>query len=115
MNQSLRVQELSISGADNGMYTTTSGGTGPSLGVAEGYAVLADTAITNTGPSVITGDIGVSPGSAITGFPPGTVIGTIHTTDASAAQARIDMHAAYLALQALTPTATLTGMDLGGM
>jgi hypothetical protein len=53
------------------------------LGTDGAFAVLAGQAVTNTGPSVINGDLGVSPGSAVTGFPPGTVVnGTIHTADA---------------------------------
>ena len=55
------------------------------LGTATSYAVLAGSAVTNTGPSVISGDVGVSPGTAVTGFPPGQVIGgTIHAADAAA-------------------------------
>src|SRR5205085_1833825 len=46
------------------------------LGTAAAFAVLGGAAVTNTGPSVLSGDLGVSPGTAISGFPPGTVLGT---------------------------------------
>ena len=67
----------------------------PSLGTATGFAVLGATTVTNTGLSVITGDLGVSPGSAITGFPPGIVVGTIRANDGVAAQAKADATVAY--------------------
>lgn len=58
------------------------------LGTATSFAILAGQTVTNTGPSIISGDLGVSPGSAVTGFPPGTVInGTQHVADAVALQA----------------------------
>jgi len=68
------------------------------LGTAELFAILAGSAITNTGPSVINGDVGVHPGTSITGFggnPNGTVNGDIHEADAVAAQAKEDLTAAY--------------------
>lgn len=65
------------------------------LGTADSFAVLAGTTVTNTGPSVITGDLGVSPGTAITGFPPGLVNGVQHSADAVALQAKSDLVAAY--------------------
>ncbi|QOV89027.1 SdrD B-like domain-containing protein [Humisphaera borealis] len=87
------------------------------LGTAESFAALAGASVTNTGPTVLQGDLGVSPGNAITGFPPGIVNapGTIHTTDAVAAQAEADALTAYNNLAGLATTATLTGQDLGGM
>jgi hypothetical protein len=72
------------------------------LGTAQSFAVLAGTTVTNTGPSVITGDLGVSPGSACTGLPapctgggPGIVNGNIHKTDATAASAQAALTTAY--------------------
>jgi len=85
------------------------------LGTAGSYAVLAGSTVTNTGPSVLTGDLGVSAGCAVTGFPPGSVSGTIHKCDAAAAQAQRDLTTAYNAAKGLSTTMTLTGKDLGGM
>jgi len=73
--------------------------------------------VTNTGLSVISGDIGLSPGSSITGFPPGVVTAgsTIHIDDAVAVQAKTDLTAAYNTLIALPCQTDLTGTDLGGL
>ena len=66
------------------------------LGTADSFAVLAGTTVTNTGPSVISGNLGVAPGAAVTGFPPGIVTGgTIHSADAVALQAQSDLTTAY--------------------
>jgi len=86
------------------------------LGSAQSFAVLAASTATNTGPTIITGDLGVSPGTAITGFPPGIVVGgTIHAGDAVAAQAHSDAVIAYASLVGLTcPAANnLSGKVLG--
>lgn len=87
------------------------------LGTAETYGVLAGSTVTNTGPSVIAGNVGVSPGLAVVGFPPGIVLppGTIHAGDAAAAAAQGDLTTAFLALQGLPSQVNLTGQDLGGL
>jgi Ice-binding-like/Bacterial Ig-like domain (group 3) len=86
----------------------------PNLGTAASFAVLAASTATNTGPTVITGDLGLSPGTSVTGFPPGTLIGTAHVADAVASRAQTDLKAAYDDAAAQPPTANLTGQDLGG-
>ncbi len=89
--------------------------TAPSLGAAQSFAVLGATTVTNTGPSVLTGDLGVSPGTAITGFPPGTLTGTTYSAGATALQAQSDLTAAYNNIAGQTCNTALTGLDLGGM
>jgi Ice-binding-like len=84
------------------------------LGVADSFAVLAGSTITNTGPSTINGDLGLSPGTAVTGFPPGTVNGTIHAADGVAGQAQADLTTAYVDAAGRTPPLAVSG-DLGGL
>ena len=72
-------------------------GTSPILVEAESYSVLGYSTVTSTGPTTVTGDLGVYPGSAVTGFPPGTVgpPGVLHAADGHAAAAQIDNSAAF--------------------
>lgn len=89
-----------------------------SLGSAETFGVLGATTVTSTGATTVTGNIGVSPGSAITGFPPGVIInGALHAADATATQAHADLATAYTAFSGLAspPANNLSGQDLGGM
>jgi len=68
----------------------------PPLGTAQSFAVLGATPnVNNTGPTIVTGDLGVSPAAAVVGFPPGTVIGTIHAADTIAASAQSANTTAY--------------------
>lgn len=84
------------------------------LGTTTSFAVLAGRTVTNTGPSVISGDLGVSPGTAITGFPPGKVVhGTTHAADAVALKAQADLKTAYNDAAGRTPVTTVS-KDLGG-
>lgn len=83
----------------------------PAMGTARGFAVLGASAVTNTGNSVLTGNLGISPGTSITGFPPGTFTGSEHIADATAAAAKASAQAAYTDLQARTPTTIATALD----
>lgn len=83
------------------------------LGTAGTYSVLGGQAVTNTGPTTLGGDLGVSPGAAITGFPPGLVGGATHSGDAAAAQAQSGLTVAYDDAAGRAPTATVAG-DLVG-
>jgi hypothetical protein len=99
-----------------GSATNAGAQTAPGLGAAASYAVLGGQTVTNTGPTTINGDLGVSPGTAVTNFPPGIVTGgSIHSADANALDAQGAVTTAYNALAAQPCTADLTGQDLGGM
>ena len=65
------------------------------LRLAGNFAVLAGSTVTNTGPTTVNGDLGVSPGSAVTGFPPGVLVGTRHAADPAASLAIGDLLTAY--------------------
>jgi hypothetical protein len=86
------------------------------LGTANSFAILAGAGVTNTGPSVINGDLGTSPTPAVTGFggaPNGTVNGAIHQADALAGQAQADLTTAYNNAAGQGPVNTLA-TELGG-
>ncbi|MET1077965.1 MAG: ice-binding family protein [Pseudomonas sp.] len=79
------------------------------------FGALAGSTLTNTGPTVVNGNLGVSPGNSIIGFPPGVVIGTIHAADATAAQAQLELVADYTTAANTACNTDLTGQDLGGL
>jgi LPXTG-motif cell wall-anchored protein len=83
------------------------------LGTAADFSVLAASTVTNTGPSVLAQSLGVSPGSAAVGFPPGTVGGETHLGDAVALQAQDDLTTAYNDAAGRTPFTNLPA-ELGG-
>jgi type VI secretion system secreted protein VgrG len=86
-----------------------------SLGSASTFAALGATTVTSDGATMLTGDLGVSPGAAITGFGPGVVNGTTHLGDGVAAQAQSDAMTAYATAAGLAPGHSLSGQDLGGL
>ncbi|TVQ61516.1 MAG: DUF3494 domain-containing protein [Phycisphaerales bacterium] len=96
-----------------GLATHTQGGI--EMGTAMTYAVHGAAGVTNTGPSVITGDLGAWPTGSVTGFPPGIVNGTMNIGNAAAMQAHSDATTAYNTIAGLSPTQNLTGTDLGGL
>ncbi|WP_326560780.1 ice-binding family protein [Micromonospora sp. NBC_01796] len=98
-----------MSSTDSGTSAATAA---VSLGTAAQFAVLAASTITNTGPTTVTGDLGLSPGTSVTGFPPGVVNGTQHVADAVAAQAKTDLGTAYD--DAAARVSTTTPVELGG-
>src|SRR3989339_256860 len=99
---------LGLTGATFARAATTVG-----LGTADNFAVLAGTTVTNTGDTVINGDLGLSPGSSVTGFLPGIVNGVEQIANEIALQAKEDLIKAYDRTTGLTPTSTI-GTELGG-
>jgi hypothetical protein len=88
------------------------------LGTAKPFVVLGGQSVTNTGPSVLNGDLGVSPGTSITGFGlPAVVNGTTHNSNAVALNAQADALTAYdvAAGEPVSPGNVLTGLDLGDL
>jgi hypothetical protein len=82
----------------------------PNIGL---FSVLAGSTVTNTGSTVVSGDVGVSPGTAVTGFPPGLASGTIHSADGAASLAQAVLTAAYIDAAARTGGTPVAG-DLVG-
>jgi hypothetical protein len=83
------------------------------LGSADNFAILGGSTITNTGTSVINGDLGLNPGTSVTGFPPGVLNGTQQVANATSLQAKNDLTTAFLSL-ASQSSATTIASELGG-
>lgn len=84
------------------------------LGSAAAFGVLAAATTTSTGATTINGDLGVSAGAAVTGFPPGIVNGAIHAGDPAAAQAQSDLTTAYLNAQGRMNAPVTVAGNIGG-
>ena len=86
------------------------------LGAANSFAVLGYSTVTNTGPSTISGDIGLHSGSSVTGFPPGVqTSGAMYVSDALSLQARTDANNAFTSASGQTPVTSLGAVELGGL
>jgi len=100
----------------NGIPVQSSSQSTVELGAAANFAVLAGSAITSTGATNITGDLGLSPGTSIGGFPPGILVGTQLINTIQSSQAKLDLTAAYndIAGRTSTDIVTLSG-NIGGL
>jgi hypothetical protein len=99
------------------LFTAAHGIEPISLGLAHRYAVLAGSTVTSSGTvgTVVTGDIGIFPGTTITGFPPAVLNGAVDSANVASGDAQGSLTTAYNVAAGLPFNTTLTGSDLGGM
>lgn len=83
----------------------------PALGTARTFAILGASAVTNTGASALTGNLGIFPGTSITGFPPGTFTGVEDIANVAAQNAQTSALAAYTDMHARSSTVIATALD----
>ena len=88
--------------------------TQPALGTAANFGVIGSSTVTNTGPTVISSNLALDPGTSVTGFPPGTA-GVQEIHNAVSLQAQSDLGIAYTDAATAPSTQDLSGTDLGGL
>jgi len=81
----------------------------PAPSLLSSFGALAHSTLTNTGNTVITGDLGLYPGTSVTGFPPGLVSGAEHITDGAAAAGQDAALAQFTSGNALPGGTTIAG------
>jgi hypothetical protein len=110
-NNTIRAQSGSIAGFAGAIVTSAPA---PILGTASTYGILAGSTVTCVTGGTINADVGVSPGSTLTGFPPCAITGATNLANAASAQAQVDLTAAFNQLAGLPCGTVITPADLGG-
>ncbi len=95
--------------------TATAGQASVVLDGAGEFAVLSGSTVTSIGTTSLTGDLGLSPGTAVTGFPPGIMTGSVHIGDPTAIQAQLDLTTAYNDAAGRTVGPVTIAGNLGGL
>jgi hypothetical protein len=105
---------IPLDAANGGHVAPSSSLAAVNLRSAQSFAILAGATLTSTGQSEITGNVGIFPGSAMTGFPPGIIHGQLHVAGPVAGQAESDLKAAYNDAASRTNNPVTVSGNLGG-